>query len=125
MTCVSGCKCNSTIIDGHWVQKNSQVLRPSLVSLPQSAVCSLLQACSKAVRSPLPCEPCCCTTLYAVVQLSMHRFSVSQAKECTLKITVLEATSSGEHKVRADSTPVSVSFTNGCLRLARQLSFSA
>lgn len=29
----------------------------------------------------------------------MHRHSVSQAKECTLKIRVLEATMSGEHKV--------------------------
>lgn len=63
VTCVSGCKCNSTIIDGHWAQKNSQ--------------------------------------------LSMHRFSVSQAKECTLKITVLEATSSGEHKVKIQGLVVS------------------
>lgn len=33
------------------------------------------------------------------LQLAMHRFSVSQAKQCTMKIEVLNSTSSGEHKV--------------------------
>ncbi len=33
-------------------------------------------------------------------QLSMHRVSVSQSPQCTLKIRVLNSTSSGEHKVK-------------------------
>lgn len=33
-------------------------------------------------------------------QLSMHRFSASQHPKCTIKIKVLESTTSGEHKVK-------------------------
>lgn len=56
VTCISGCTCQPTILEGHWQQHNSQ--------------------------------------------LSPHRFSVTQAPQCTLKIRVTNSTSSGEHKVK-------------------------
>jgi hypothetical protein len=65
-----------------------------------------MSAAVQCANGALQCGPVTCfegsertgVSLYWL-QLAMHRFSVSQAKQCTMKIEVLNTTSSGEHKV--------------------------
>lgn len=94
--CSSGSACEPVVMGGHW-QDRSTAAR-------QFRYCYLTRGCSNAeVRcvEGCTCEPATMDGYWEerTSQTVGFKVVVSQAATCRLEVTVLEATSSGEHKV--------------------------